>query len=91
MLEGITLHALSNGKQFLSASSMIPGPFSSATLALFGNVDSKGFLAIFSAADSTHSVSRLLERRLKQLEPDVTQGQEEAVENAAYNFHCSNN
>ena len=68
-----------------------PRPCSSVTLALFSDVDSDGFLAIFSAAVSRYSVTRLLERRLKQLEADVQRGQEEAVAKEAYNFRCSNN
>ena len=39
---------------------------------------SDSFKGIFSAAVSRHSTTSSLERRLKQLEPEVQQGQEEA-------------
>ena len=67
-------------------------PCSSTALALFSDVDFNGFLAIFSAAVFSLAFREpLLELKLKQLEAVVQRGQEEAVEKAAYNFHCSNN
>ena len=63
-LEDATLHVLLEWSAiFISfwrdASSS--RPCSSTALALFSNTDSDGFLAIFSAAVSRHSVTRLLE------------------------------